>query len=61
MNTDLQTHYGLAPGSILTIGYDYQGPGGCQRKLVITTDMLYVYLQQNNAWVITENLAEVSE
>ena len=54
----LQTHYGLGPEKIADIRYDYAGPGGCQRKLVIATDgevRVYIYHQRGNAWVIAEN------
>ena len=51
----MQTHYGIGPEQISGIDYDYEGPGGCQRKLVRTAEMTYVYHQQGCAWVIREN------
>ena len=52
----LQTHYGLGPEAIQEITYDYDGPGGCQRKFVKTADMVYVYHQFPNEWRIMYNL-----
>lgn len=54
----LKTHYGLGAENILSIDYDYNGPNGCQRKLVRTADTTFIYHQRCNAWVIAENLAE---
>ena len=52
----MKTHYGLGPDQIEDIRYDYDGPHGCQRKLVITPELVYVYHQIGNQWVIAGNL-----
>ena len=55
-NNTLQTHFGLDPEAITDIRYDYDGPNGCQRKFVITVDLVYVYYQIGNEWRIAQNL-----
>ena len=52
---NLRTHLVDRP-EVLDIQYDYEGPCGCQRKLVRTASLLYVYHQIGNAWVIRENV-----
>lgn len=56
---DLKTHYGIGPDAISDITYDYDGPGGTQRKLVLTANLIYVYHQINNMWVIKQNLEPI--
>jgi hypothetical protein len=48
----IRTHLGLGAEAILGIDYDYEGPNGCQRKLVRTVDTVFVYHQIGSAWVI---------
>ena len=46
-----QTHFGLSADQITWIDYDYDGPQGCQRKIVYTTVGTFLYYQIGNAWV----------
>jgi hypothetical protein len=54
---ELKTHFGLGPEAVQEINYDYDGPGGCQRKFVKTPDTVFVYHQIGNEWAIVYNLA----
>lgn len=52
---NLETHHNISEWAINAIEYDYEGPNGCQRKLVYTDRMLYIYHQADNRWQIVEN------
>jgi hypothetical protein len=54
-NPPLNTHLGMTADQIGAITYDYDGPAGCQRKLVRTTQGTFIYRQIGNAWRIAEN------
>lgn len=47
-----RTHFHLTAAQIQNIEYDYEGPGGCQRKKVYADDGTYVYHQIGNDWAI---------
>ena len=53
----LKTHFGLVADDIVGIGYDYEGPGGAQRKTVRTKVGTFIYVSYRDQWQIVENQA----